>query len=295
MPRNLDFDTDGRDWPNRDASRFIAAGGIRWHLQEMGPSHREVPTLWLLHGTGAATHSWRTLMPELAQDFRVLAPDLPGHGFTSRPPSPQLSLPGMARLIGELINETAVPPDIIVGHSAGAAIALRMALDGTVVPPKGVISLAGALMPLGGDKSDWLSLAAKALAVNPLVPRIFAWRSRRASVVEELMSRTGSVIDADGMRFYSRVAQSSGHAQAALAMMANWNLSQLAGELTAFPVPLLLITGNRDGMIPTRDAEHINGIVPRCDWIRLPGLGHLAHEEDPEKIAGLIRDFAARG
>ncbi|MFX4944941.1 alpha/beta fold hydrolase, partial [Acinetobacter baumannii] len=68
------------------------AAGYRWHVQVMG----EGPVALLAHGTGAATHSWRKLMPILAKSFTVIAPDLPGHGFTDTPPSHRLSLVSMA-------------------------------------------------------------------------------------------------------------------------------------------------------------------------------------------------------
>lgn len=74
------WERDGADWPNRAASRFVTASGLTWHVQAMGAP--EAPVLLLLHGTGAATHSWAGLAPLLAARFRVIAPDLPGHGFT---------------------------------------------------------------------------------------------------------------------------------------------------------------------------------------------------------------------
>jgi magnesium chelatase accessory protein len=86
--------TDRLDWPNRDGSSFVAAGGIHWHVQRLGDPAR--PRLLLLHGTGAATHSFRDLAPLLANDFSVLALDLPGYGFTGQPTRAGLTLPGMA-------------------------------------------------------------------------------------------------------------------------------------------------------------------------------------------------------
>ena len=64
----LDWERDGRDWPNRAASRFVRAGGLDWHVQTMGQG----PTVWLIHGTGAATHSWRDILPLLAQRPRLM-------------------------------------------------------------------------------------------------------------------------------------------------------------------------------------------------------------------------------
>ena len=80
---------EGRDWPNRDASRFVDVGRVKWHVQVMGSG----PALLLLHGTGAATHSWRDLLPLLARDFTVIASDLPGHGFTEGRPAGGLAMP----------------------------------------------------------------------------------------------------------------------------------------------------------------------------------------------------------
>ena len=149
---DLAWSRDGSDWPNRDASRFIDAAGIRWHVQRMG----EGPPLLLIHGTGAATHSWRALLPLLAPHFDVIAPDLPGHGFTQSPASYRLSLPGMAADVGRLLDTIGIKPDIGVGHSAGAAILARLCIDG-MIAPRLLVSLNGAFMPFGGVANHLLS------------------------------------------------------------------------------------------------------------------------------------------
>ncbi len=94
--RKREWERRAKDWPNREASRFVAAGGIEWHAQIMGAG----PWMLLVHGTGASTHSFRDLAPALARDFRVLALDLPGHGFTGTPANGLMSLPGFAELVG---------------------------------------------------------------------------------------------------------------------------------------------------------------------------------------------------
>ena len=77
MSEPLDWDRDGRHWPHREASRFVTSGGIRWHVQVMGCEPGTAPVLLLLHGTGASTHSWRGVMPALADRYTLVAPDLP--------------------------------------------------------------------------------------------------------------------------------------------------------------------------------------------------------------------------
>ena len=131
MSDRLDWQRDGAGWPHAEASRFVNAAGLRWHVQQMGPRDAsDAPWALLIHGTGAATHSWRGLMPLLAARYNVLAVDLPGHGFTSMAPAAQMSLPGMAQALAVLLIDLKLAPQLIVGHSAGAAIGARMALDG---------------------------------------------------------------------------------------------------------------------------------------------------------------------
>src|SRR5262249_42884942 len=145
MPTTLRWESDGRDWPNREASRFVHAAGMTWHVQEMGRG----PVLLLLHGTGASTHSWRSLAPMLAARFRVVAVGLPGHGFTQSPPREFLSLYGMGLAVHALLRKLVTAPAVVVGHSAGAAVAVRMAIDGHIAPAV-IVGLNAALLPLRG-------------------------------------------------------------------------------------------------------------------------------------------------
>jgi magnesium chelatase accessory protein len=291
MSRLLDFNVDGADWPNREASTFVHAAGLRWHVQSMGPE--DAPVVLMLHGTGASTHSWRSLMPMLAESLRVVAVDLPGHGFTSQAPMLQLSMQGMAMAVGKLLETLNVSPVLIVGHSAGAAIAARLCLDGGAAPA-GVISLAGALLKLQGAAGKLFSPTAKLLALNPLVPRFFSWRAKKASVVSDLMGRTGSQLDADGLKYYTILARSAGHTGSALGMMANWDLQGLARQLPELKPKLLLVTASNDRMIPPSDGKRAQALVADSELHEMQGLGHLAHEEQPADIAKLIFDFYDR-
>ena len=132
----LDWQALQAQWPHSAHSRFVQAGGLRWHVQVMGQG----PALLMLHGTGASTHSFRDLLPLLATHHEVLAPDLPGHGFSSRPEDPEaMSLPGMAQALSAMLAQQNFKPALAVGHSAGAALLLRLAIDG-VITPRGIVS-----------------------------------------------------------------------------------------------------------------------------------------------------------
>ncbi|MQX38462.1 alpha/beta fold hydrolase BchO [Roseospira navarrensis] len=285
--RRPDWETVGRDWPNREHSRFPVAHGFRWHVQLAGRG----PVLLLLHGTGATTHSFRDLLPILAEHFTVIVPDLPGHGFTANPPASAFTLPGMGRAVAALLRESHLKPDLVVGHSAGAAILIRMALD-KQIHPKAIVSLNGALLPFKGSSGHWFSGLAKLLLMNPLVPRMFAWSATNQSHVEDLIRNTGSDIDWRGLELYGRLFREPGHVGGALAMMANWDLRALRDLVAHLDMPLELLVGERDKTIQPADAEMIADRAPNARLRMLPGLGHLAHEERPDEIAALILSLA---
>jgi magnesium chelatase accessory protein len=285
----MDWASQAAGWPHAEHSRFVQAAGLRWHVQRMGPAG--APGLLLLHGTGASSHSWRTLLPALATELDVLALDLPGHAFTGTPGPAGLSLPGMASALGELLRELGFAPVLILGHSAGAAVALRMALDGHA-RPQALISLNGALLPLHGLAGQLFSPLAKLMALNPLVPRLFSWHATDPAVLARLIDGTGSKIDAEGRALYGRLVGDPGHVAGTLGMMAQWDLRPLAADLPRLRVPLHLLVGDADRTVPPAQALQVQALVPGSTLTRLPGLGHLAHEERPADLAARIAAIA---
>lgn len=283
MSDRPDWAVEGRDWPHREASRFVEAGGMGWHVQEMGRG----PTILLLHGAGAATHSWRGLMPVLAERAHVVAIDLPGHGFSGDPGSGGLSLPGMSRRVGGLVEAMGWRPALVVGHSAGAAVALRLALDGRI-GDAGIVAINGALAPFAGAVAPLFQGLAMGLFLNPFAIRVFAHAARRTARVERMIAGTGSRIDARGLDLYGALFRKPGHVGGTLGMMANWDLMPLRRDLGRLAVPLTLIVGETDRAVPPSVSEAVGGEVAGARIVRMPGLGHLAHEEDAARVGAAV-------
>jgi magnesium chelatase accessory protein len=279
----MDWPRDGRDWPHHAHSRFVADAGQRWHLQQWAAPAQGAPELLLLHGTGASTHSWRGLAPLLARHAGVIAVDLPGHGFSDAARGDGATLDGMGRGLGRLLREIGARPSVLVGHSAGAAIAVRMALD----HPRRhrcVIGLNSALLPLQGWAGQLFSPLAKLLAANRLVPYLFAWRAADHLRVRRLLAGTGSKLDEEGVALYGRLVADPAHVAGALAMMARWDLHQLAAELPRLRTPLHLLVAERDRTVPPSNSKRVADILPSTTLTTLSGLGHLAHEEQPQRV-----------
>ena len=293
----LDWQRDGADWPNRAASLFVESGGMRWHVQHAGSG----PSLLLLHGTGASTHSWRGLLPRLAERVTVIAPDLPGHGFTQMPPGGGLGLAAMSAAVTRLMRDLGHAPSTGVGHSAGAAILARMALDNTDdgAGVGHIISLNGAFVPLFGAAGVVMPALARLVTHVPFLPNVLAWRGEDKRAVERLLASTGSDIDAEGVALYQRLFATRRHVAAALGMMAQWDLPTLWSDLPRLPARLSLIASSGDLTIPATQAYDVQkragsavGNVPSVQLVRR--LGHLAHEEAPDTIAAMIAPLLER-
>lgn len=289
--RYPEWTIEGQDWPNHQASLFVEADHYKWHVQRMGPKKAGAPVCLLLHGTGAATHSWRDIMPLLAKDYDVIALDLPGHGFTRPTTARQVSLPKMAASIGALVEELEASPALIVGHSAGAAIGIQLMLDKCWKIP--LVGLNPALMPFPGLAAKLFPQLAKMLFTNPFVSRIFARWARYPGETEKFLRRsTGSRIDAAGALYYRRLFSRSGHCDGAIRMMANWRLEGLQRRLPDIETPVLLVQGEKDSAIPRSAVERPAELIAQGTIKDVANLGHLAHEEDPEQLARIILQFA---
>ncbi len=271
-------------WPHAQHSRFVQAGGIQWHVQSLGQG----PCLLLLHGTGSGHFSWRGMLPALAEHFTVLAPDLPGHAFTSRGPEGALSLPGMSEGLRALLLQLQLTPQVIVGHSAGAAIAAHMALHYDSLARSTLIGLNPAWLPLPGVASWLFGPAAKLAALNPLSAWATAKMAAKPGAVAEWVARTGSTLDAAGLDLYTRVLSHSGHVHGVLSMMAAWQLKPLAARLHELRNPVCMLIGGQDQTVPPALAQAAAERLPQARTQIQAGLGHLAHEQDP---VGTVRQI----
>jgi magnesium chelatase accessory protein len=103
-----------------------------------------------------------------------------------------------------------------------------------------------------------------------------------------LIESTGSKIDRAGLEDYRKLLRTTGHIAGALGMMANWNLHPLVADLPRLTAQLTLVAAQNDRAVPPRVAERIKALAPASRLILLPGLGHLAHEEAPARLAEIV-------
>lgn len=280
------------DWPNRAQGTRLRTGACDWWVVTAGQG----PDLLLLHGAGGSGHSFAPLLPHLTPHFRCLIPDLPGQGF-SRRRSPAFGLDPMAADLRQLIAAQGWRPTAILGHSAGAAIALRLAEDLGLTEdrrPRAVVGINAALGTFEGLAGILFPALARGLALIPFLPGAISRLWGNPARVAQLLQSTGSRIGVEGQRQYLTLVRTQGHVAGTLGMMSQWNLTPLVARLSAQPLPVLLLTGHRDTTVPPRVSRSAVARLPRGEWVDLPGLGHLMHEEAPEATANAILPWLRR-
>jgi pimeloyl-ACP methyl ester carboxylesterase len=225
------------------------------------------PVFLLLHGMGATADVWNGLIAALGPRAYV-APDLPGHGGS--PALPGYTFAAVAEAAAPLVDPAGT---VVVGHSFGGAIGLRLA------DRPGVQAVVGV-----GIKVAWTAdelARAAALAARP-VP-VFATRAEavarylRVAGLDGLVAPDDPAVDAG-------VVETEGGWRLAFDQRA-FGVGEpgVAELIAAATVPVVLARGEHDRMVST---AHLAALVP--DPVVLPGLGHNAHVEDPAAVLRLV-------
>jgi magnesium chelatase accessory protein len=274
------------DWPRREHSRLLRVARLDWHVQLAGQG----PTVLLLHGTGGSAHSWADMLPLLAPHATVLVPDLPGHGYTRGAALDALTLPRMAADLAALLAALRLPPPALVaGHSAGAALALRLALDtpaGTE-PPR-VLGFAPSLVAPPEVYTRFMAPLVNPVATSGAVARLMARVAAPLGLIDGLLSSTGSTLTPAQRALYKRLFADRGHVQGAVGFMAAADLPALNADCTRLRSPVAMVLGARDRWIPERMLRPVIArTLPQADVQAWPG-GHLVHEEDPARAAARL-------
>lgn len=284
----LRWESHGPEWPNRHLSRFVTAGDVRFHVQVAGDG----PDLLLLHGAAGSTHSWARILPRLAQSYRVVAPDLPGHAFSSALPPERSGPVELTTAVTRLLDAVAIQPTGIVAHSAGAAVAVSLVEDLQTAP-----HTEGAVKP---ERCVFLapSLSRPPRTVPPFLQKLIAPLLRtdrvaelaallgRSFITKALLESTGSSVPAESASIYRRLTGNPAHIGAVLRLLSQWDPEGVEALLPGFSVPTLVLVGAEDRWIPTSMIERTLAELPNAELRVLEGLGHLAHEEAPDRVLG---------
>ncbi|MCV7172346.1 alpha/beta fold hydrolase [Mycobacterium manitobense] len=256
----------------------------------------EGETLLLIHGMAGSSQTWREVMPRLSRHYRVIAPDMLGHGQSGKPRT-DYSLGAFAVWLRDFLDELGVESVTIVGHSLGGGIAMQFLYQHPEYCNRLVLISSGGL----GQDVGWIlrllsapgaELVMPVIAPSPVLAagnKVRSWLSSaglRSPRGAEIWNAYSSFADRQTRDAFLKTLRSvvdyRGQAVSALSRL------QLRTEL-----PSLAIWGERDEIIPVQHAHDAQAVRPGNRLEVLPDVGHFAHVEAPSQVIDLIEDFIA--
>jgi pimeloyl-ACP methyl ester carboxylesterase len=255
------------------------------------------PPLLLLHGISDDSSSWLPVMGALAEEHTVIAPDLLGHGQSDKPRA-DYSVAAFSNGMRDLLDVLDVERVTVVGHSLGGGVAAQLAYQYPERVERLVLVSTGGV---GRDVSPVLRMAAAPLAELGMWPLLVPGSVELARWTLRLLGALGVDIgrDADevarvlrGMPdperrgAFTRTLRAVVDRRGQLVTMLD--RSYLAGDM-----PVLLVWGDRDGIIPIDHAAIAHAAMPASRLSVYEGAGHFPHHADPERFVAEVVDFVA--
>jgi pimeloyl-ACP methyl ester carboxylesterase len=251
------------------------------------------PVFILLHGFGASLFSWREVTKPLAEIGTVIAYDRPAFGLTERPMEWEGENPysqeAQIELVIGLMDALGVEKAILVGNSAGGTISMLTALK----YPERVESLilVDPAVYAGGGAPAWSRPLLKTPQMNRVGPLIARQIQTRGPELVEVAWHDPSKITPDVMEGYQKPLRVENWDKALWYLTVSSRESGLVVRLSEFTLPILVITGDDDRIVPTEQSVRLAGELPNAELVVIPQSGHVPHEETPVEFMQAVIQF----
>lgn len=275
------------------ASQFVdLPGGIHMHYREQGQDAQS-PTVLLVHGFSASLHTWEPWVERLSEDYHVVSLDLPGHGLTRAPAGYQASIEAYSDAVHDFAAARGLTRFVLVGNSMGGNIAWQYA---RAYPDQ----VAGLILV---DASGWEDTRAEA-QTEPSVFKLLR-NPTLAPLLRDLdntqLTRQGleaafydpSLVTDDMVERYSRLSRAPGHRDILLQITLGFRAREYATaeRLAELHMPVLIMTGDTDRLVPPDHAQQFHDAIPGSQLIVFPQTGHIPQEERADDSAEAAKEF----
>jgi len=269
-------------------SWFTIIDGVRIHYQEAGDE--KAPPMILIHGFISSNLVWNEVLLPLARaGFRVIAPDLPGYGYSDKPRDGEYTIAAQARAVLGLMDRLGIARATIVGASYGGAVAAMLALD----CPERVarLVLVGAVSSDEPKKKLLLRLASVPVLGDIATPLFLGSRWILRKRTEEVYRRLGYPVDERKLEARHHLLETSNTHYAMIQTVRRWSANRIARDAHLIRQPTMLVWGEEDNHIPIREAFRLRDAIPNSRLIVFRRCGHLPPTEYPVKFVEVVADF----
>jgi pimeloyl-ACP methyl ester carboxylesterase len=283
-PADVSFDEVRASVPNSRYSHFAEIDGVLVHYQEKGTG----APLVLIHGFTSSTYSWKDVFEPLSKNFRVIAVDLKGFGFSGKPDG-DYSRRAQATLVAHLLDHLKIDNVWLCGNSMGGEVSLNFAVQN----PRRVAGLI--LIDSSGVKVEGSGSLTPSYLLVPVVGRLLtALALRSDKLVREGLEKSfydrAKVTD-ERVAYYYRPLQTRAGQLAALRARTQADQSPVEPDLGKISARTLIIWGAEDALIPLAAGRKMHSLIKDSTLLVIEKCGHLPQEEMPDRVAGEITRF----
>lgn len=277
--------------PEADTSmRFVEAASVSTHVETWGPPSGE--PLLLIHGASSHIGTWEpTIVPMLKDEFLLAAYDRPGMGFTKERPAGSDTLAKQAAVAAGVIEQLGLNKPVVVAHSWGGAVALRLALDRPELVG-GLVLIAPVAYgwPGGVDwHFHWSSNALVGGLFNHVIVQPFAGAAVKQGMEGAFRPNTPPIGWLEGARVAMAAEPGQLRANAEDMLAAKREVTAQQARYPEIRMPVAILAGDSDGVVSsTIHALHLAQALPNARIEVLRGVGHLPHEASPESFRKLL-------
>ncbi len=287
-PRDVDWEKNREAIFNAEYSRFVDVEGVRVHYQEAGRS--DAPPMILIHGFASSNLVWSKVLLELAAaDFRVIAPDLLGYGYSGKPRELDYTIGSQARMIVGLLKQLGIERAAVVGSSYGGAVAVTIALDKPELVAK--LVLVGAVTNNAPTRYMLMRLFSSPIIGDILSPLLVGSRRLLRARMKRVYDRHAWELDERRVHARHLPLQTRGTHRAIIRTVRRWDAERVSRDAHLITQPTLLLWGDQDREVPLENGERLQERLPNSRLLVFKECGHLPHEEYPEEFTAIVTEF----
>jgi pimeloyl-ACP methyl ester carboxylesterase len=254
----------------------------------------EGPAILMIHGIAGSSGAWREVMPALAEQYTVIAPDLLGHGQSAKPTG-DYSLGAFANVLRDLLGVVGIPRATVVGQSFGGGVAMQFCYQNPEWCERLVLVDSGGL----GREVSWLLRFMTLPGAEYLMPIIFPPFVRaRGDELSRLLYSRGIRMPRVGEMWRSYASLTDGANRQSFIRTIRSVIDPGGQTVSAMDrlyltqqVPTLIVWGEHDSIIPVSHAHDAHAAMPNSRLEIVAGAGHFPHVEAPGDFLRALRDF----
>lgn len=273
-------------------SKFVEVDGLRVHYQEAGEP--PAPVMILIHGFASSNLVWSKVLLEFADlGFRVIAPDLAGYGYSSKPRDLDYTIARQAQMVFGLTRELGIEHAFLVGSSYGGAVAATIALDHPQLVEK--LVLVGAVTNNRPTRYLLMRLFGSPVIGDILSPLVVSSRRLLRMRMKRVYDRHAWPLDERRVQARHLPLRTRGTHRAIIRTVRRWDAERVSRDAHLLQPPTLVLWGDSDREVPLADGHRLHDEIPKSRLIVFQNCGHLPHEEYPESFVKLVSEFCSNG